>query len=161
MGLHEAFRESSQQPEVSSREVLQRIDEHISGLRSRRRGLVAFPFWLIEHVFPLLNWFRPSFSTMSRVEQRWMLRRYVLRPSYERAKAELPAVAEFMFKIGDIAHALVTLAFFTTGRATAQTGYVLPDARERLQRDIAIERPPVGSEPRSFPRAFCTADGST
>ncbi|HKA20340.1 MAG TPA: GMC family oxidoreductase [Blastocatellia bacterium] len=66
-------------------------------------------------------------------------------------RPSLPAVAEFMFKIGDIAHALVTLAFFTSGRAAAQTGYVLPDARERLQRDIAIERPPIGSEPRTFP----------
>src|SRR5882724_8080588 len=37
MALHQAFRETSQEPEVSSREVLQRIDEHIGGLRSRRR----------------------------------------------------------------------------------------------------------------------------
>jgi choline dehydrogenase-like flavoprotein len=151
MALHQAFRESSQEPEVSSREVLQRIDEHIGGLRSRRRGLISFPFWLVEHVFPFLSWFRPAFSTMSREEQRWMLRRYVLRPSYERAKATFPALAELMFKIGDITHALVTLAFFTTTRAAAQVGYVLPDARERLQSDIATDRPPVGADPRAFP----------
>src|SRR5438552_12405824 len=56
-----------------------------------------------------------------------------------------------MFQIGDIVHALVTLAYFSTTRAQAQVGYVLPDARERLQSDIAIERPPVGAEPRPFP----------
>ncbi|HEY3139388.1 MAG TPA: GMC family oxidoreductase, partial [Blastocatellia bacterium] len=151
MALHRAFRESSQAPELSAREVLERIDEHIAGMRGRRRGLLSFPFWLVENVFPFLKWFRPPFSTMSRDEERWFLRRYILRPHYERVKAKVPGIAEFMFKIGDIVHALVTLAYFSTTRAQAQVGYVLPDARKRLQSDIATERPPIGADPPPLP----------
>ncbi len=88
---------------------------------------------------------------MSRVERRWMLRRYVLRPVYERETACVPFVADFMGQLGEIAHGLVSMTYFSTDRAHGQVGYSLPDARERLQADIATERPPTGAEILQFP----------
>ena len=154
MALHQALRELSQEPALTSRLVLQRLDEHIATIRSRRRGLLAFPFWLVEHVFPLLCGLRPPFSTLSRAEQRWMLRRYMLRPHYERARALLPPVADFLYQIGDVVHALLAIAYFTTPQAQAQVGYVLPDARARLQGDIATLRPPNQATPPALPQDF-------
>ncbi|HTR98674.1 MAG TPA: GMC family oxidoreductase, partial [Bacteroidota bacterium] len=151
MALHEAVRDERQAPGESSREVLTRMDQYIVSMRGRRRGLVSFPFWIIEFVFPLVSGFRPPFSTMSREDQRWYLRRYILRPFYEREHALVPPVADIMSQVGDIAHGLVTIAYFTTDRAHDQIGYAPPDARTRLQGDIAEERPPDHAETLPFP----------
>ncbi|HEV8487406.1 MAG TPA: GMC family oxidoreductase N-terminal domain-containing protein, partial [Blastocatellia bacterium] len=148
---HLALRELDLDPAASSREVLQRLNEYIAEIRSRRRGLLAFPFWLLEHLFPILTWFRPPFSTMSREEQRWMLRRYILRPNYERAKSAIPPLSDFMSQIGDVINSLLSVAYFTTPRAHAQVGYVLPDARERLQPELATLRPPIKAHPAPLP----------
>ncbi len=152
MALHRAFRASAQEPETSAREVLRRIDEHIVDMRGRRRGLLGFPFWLMEHVFPTMLFFRPAFSTMSRAEQRWLLRRHMLRPNYEREQAPVPALAELRYQIADILHALVSFAYFTSARGHAQIGYVLPDARERLQGEIATQRPPDNAQEAPLPK---------
>ena len=50
MAAHEALRELDLKPAASSREVLQRLNEYIAEIRSRRRGVLAFPFWLLEHL---------------------------------------------------------------------------------------------------------------
>jgi choline dehydrogenase-like flavoprotein len=151
MSAHQAVRELSHEPEDSSREVLHRLDEHIAEIHSRRRGLLAFPFWMLEHLFPILCGLRPPFSTMSREQQRWLLRRYILRPNYERSRSAIPAMADFMSQIGDVINALLSLSYFTTPRAHSQIGYVMPDARERLQSDIATLRPPIKVEPPNLP----------
>lgn len=152
MALHRSLREEHQQPAESAREVLRRIDDHIVEIRGRRRGLLSFPFWLVEHVFPFLLWLRPPFSTMSRQEQRWMLRRYMLRPNYERAKSVIPPFSELMYQIGDVAHALVTLGYFSSPTGQRQIGYVPPDARGRLQPEIAELRPPDNVQPPPLPQ---------
>ncbi|MDH3253161.1 MAG: hypothetical protein OEM41_10240, partial [Ignavibacteria bacterium] len=151
MALHESLRETAEEGVSSALVVLHRIDEQIVGIRGRRRGLLGFPFWLVEHVFPILAGARVSFSLMSTSEQRWMMRRYVLRPRYERSISLVPELADFMYQIGDAVHALVTLAYYTTERAHARVGYVLPDARERLQKDTADLRPPIKTAPPGFP----------
>lgn len=153
MALHRSFHATAQKPETSAREVLRRIDEQIVDLRGRRRGLLGFPFWLMEHVFPTMLFFRPAFSTMSREEQRWMLRRYLLRPNYEREKTPYPALAELRYQIADILHALLAFSYFTSARGQAQIGYVLPDARERLQGEIATQRPPDNAQASALPKA--------
>jgi choline dehydrogenase-like flavoprotein len=151
MSLHDSLRGPSGDS-ATAVAVLYRIDEQIVGIRGRRRGLLGFPFWLVEHVFPLLSGARVPFSLMSGSEQRWMLRRHVLRPRYERDISLIPELSDFMYQIGDAVHALVTLAYYTTGRAHSRVGYVLPDARERLQRELANERPPLKATPPPFPR---------
>jgi len=151
LAAHTALREAEQKPQATAREVLTRVDELVGGVRSRNRGLLAFPFWLIEHVFPIFAGLRPEFSTMSREERRWMMRRYVLRPNYERSRSLVPPIAEVMFSVGDVIHGLLCLCYFTTETAHQQVGYILPDARTRLQPDIACKTPPVGADPPELP----------
>lgn len=151
MALHKSFRASTPNDGINSREVLKRIDEHIVELKSRKRGLVSFPFWIIENIFPLLCWFRPQFSLMSRDECRWMLRRYLLRTHYERPKSAVPFISDLMYQITDVVHALVTLTYFTSTPGQMQTGYILPNARERLQADVAVLRPPLQADSAPLP----------
>ncbi len=133
MASHDALREAGQNPATSSREVLHRLDEHIAGIRGRRRGLLAFPFWLLEQVFPIITGLRPPFSTQSRGERRWMLRRYVICPPFERSIFVLPFLANFMAQIGDVVHSLMSMVYFSSPAGHSQVGYVLPDARARLR----------------------------
>lgn len=145
LALHGAYREEDQEPERSRTLVCQRLDEHFVGIKGRLRGLLTFPFSLIELLYPLLCGFRPAFSTMSRSEQRWMLRRYVTKPTWERSRAAIPPLAELLYNVGQIAHGLVTLSYFSSAAGQKQVGYVLPDARVRLQGRVADDRPPIGS----------------
>ena len=154
MSLHQAFRETSQKPRESIREILVRIDEYIVGIRGRQRGIIAFPFWIVEYILPVFAGLRPPFSTMSRDEQRWMLRRYVIRPNYERARALIPAVADAMFMMGDSVHSLLTFGYFSSSSGQAFVGYVLPNGRERLQADIAVKRPPEADQPTRLPESL-------
>lgn len=149
--LHHALRESSQKPEDSAFETLRRIDDQVATMRGRRRGMVGFPFWIVERFAPTLCGLRPVFSTMSREEARWTMRKYFLRPRYERMKALSAELADLLSNIGDIVHALVTLAYFSSSHGQARVGYVLPNARKRLQPDIPMERPPHGAEPLPLP----------
>jgi choline dehydrogenase-like flavoprotein len=146
MALHDALREKLTpdgiDPLVWRREVLTRIDEHIAGIRGRRRGLVGFPFAIMEHIFPPLAGLRPGFSLLSREEARWLLRCYILRPVYERERAAIPPLAELFFKVGDILNSLVSLAYFSSTPGQIDVGYVLPDGRGRLQPQVPSLRPP-------------------
>lgn len=149
--LHHAFREKDQNPAQSAYEVLRRLDNQVAMMRGRRRGIVAFPFWLIERFSPTLCGLRPRFSTMSREEARWTMRRYFLRPRYERVKALSGELADLLSQMGDVAHALVTLSYYSSSYGHEDVGYVLPDARARLQADIPTERPPIGAGALPYP----------
>lgn len=149
--LHQAFREKEQHPDRSAYDVLRRIDDQVAMMRGRRRGIISFPFWLIERFSPTLCGLRPRFSTMSREEARWTLRRYFLRPRYEQVRALSGELSGLLSQMGDVAHALVTLAYFSSSHGHEDVGYVLPDARKRLQADIPDQRPPNGAEPLPWP----------
>ncbi len=122
--------------------VLKRIDQHVAGVRGRKRGLLNFPFWIVEHVFSPVFWLHPKFSTMSRDEQRYFLRRSVLRTPTECARAFIPALADLAYKIGTAVHAFATFSHFTTVKGWQQVGYILPDARNRLQTEHPTAAPP-------------------
>ncbi len=122
--------------------VLKRIDLHVAGVRGRKRGLLNFPFWLIEQVFSVVFGLHPKFSTMSRDEQRYFLRYYVLRTPREIARSFIPLLAGLAYKIGTAAHALDTFAHYTTPKGWEEVGYIPPDARDRLQADHATAVPP-------------------
>ena len=149
--LHQALRENSQNPSRSAYDVLRRIDNQVAMMRGRRRGIIAFPFWMIERFSPTLCGLRPRFSTMSREEARWTMRHYFLRPKYERARANSGELADLLSQMGDVAHALVTLSYFSSAHGHQNVGYVLPDARKRLQPEIPTERPPNGAEALPWP----------
>lgn len=150
MALHSAYRETEQEPEASTSEVLRRLDEHLVGIKGRLRGLMTFPFGVFELVFPMACGLRPPFSTMSREEQRWMLRRYVCRPPWERMKAQVPPLADVIHDVGQVAHGLVTLAYFSSPAGHQEIGYVLPERRARLAGDLAADSAP-GADKVAWP----------
>jgi choline dehydrogenase-like flavoprotein len=139
VALYEALYNSSAE---DSAIALQRIDQHIAGIRGRKRGLLNFPFWIVEQVFAPVYWLHPVYSAMSRDEARYFLRKSILRPPQERALAFIPAFAELAYKIGTAVHAFITFARFTSVRAWESVGYVLPDARDRLQGNFPTQPPP-------------------
>jgi hypothetical protein len=124
-------------------DVLLSIDKHVAGIRGRRRGLLNFPFWLIEHGLVLIYGLRPGFSAISREEQRYFIRKYVLRNPIERDRAMLPPLAEQVYKIGTAVHALITLAHYSQLNERKAIGYIPPDARDRLQGDYPAFEPPL------------------
>lgn len=139
IALHRAFFPESR---VSDATILQRLDRHVAGVRGRKRGLLSFPFWLVEHAFGLLYGLRPPFSLMSPDEQRFFLRKYVLRPPDEIASAWVPSLAETTFKLGTAVHALITMGHYSSRNGGAEAGYVPPDARDRLQNGLPAYAPP-------------------
>ncbi len=122
--------------------VAQSIDRHVGGIRGRKRGLLNFPFWAVEHVLAMMYGLHIGFSSMDREHQRSFLRRYVLRLPRERGRSFIPELAELVYKIGTAAHALTTLAHFSQNKNTAAIGYVPADARDRLQGDYPSGPPP-------------------
>ena len=88
---------------------------------------------------------------MSDDEQRFWLRRYVLRPPDERRRAFVPLLAEAVYRLGSAAHAFVTLAHYSEAGNSARIGYVPPGARGRLQGNLAASSAP--SETPPLPRA--------
>lgn len=122
--------------------VLKRVDEFISDVKGRKRGLLNLPFWIVEHVFGLMFGLRPPFSWMSTDEQRYFLRKYILRRPSERITSFVPAISDFAQQIGIASHAIINLANFAGIRQQFEIGYIPPDARDRLQADISAQLPP-------------------
>jgi hypothetical protein len=139
MALHDALYGGNDEDNAV---VLQRLDKHVAGIRGRKRGLLNFPFWIVEQLFSPLYWLHPTFSTMSRDEQRYFLRKSLLRPPRERARAFVPLLADLAYKIGLAVHALITFAHFTTLKGWMEAGYIPPDARNRLQGNYPSQVPP-------------------
>ncbi|MCI0489622.1 MAG: GMC family oxidoreductase N-terminal domain-containing protein [Blastocatellia bacterium] len=144
MALHDAIYSGSAADNAA---ILQKIDRHVADIRGRKRGLLNFPFWLVEHVFNAAYGLHPTFSTMRRDERRFFLRKYILRPPRERIKAFVPAAAEAVYKIGVAAHAFITLAHYADARGWEEVGYIPPDARDRLQGDPSARPPLEGAAP--------------
>jgi GMC oxidoreductase len=125
--------------------VLRRIDLYVAGIRGRRRGILNFPFWIVEHILSVLYWVHPTFSTMSRDEQLYFLSRSILRPPRARARAFIPAFADLAYRIGTAVHAFITFAHFTHIKGWEESGYIPPDARDRLQGNYPSADPPFTS----------------
>jgi len=122
--------------------TVQSIDRHIGDIRGRKRGLLNFPFWIVEHILAMVYGLHVGFSSMDREHQRSFLRRSVLRTPRERAASFIPELADVVYKIGTAVHALTTLARFSLNKHRAAAGYVPADARDRLQSDYPSAPPP-------------------
>ncbi|MGH2568922.1 MAG: GMC family oxidoreductase N-terminal domain-containing protein, partial [Bacteroidota bacterium] len=142
LALHEALYKAKGENRAA---VLQSIDRHVGGVRGRKRGLLNFPFALIEFVVPLFIGVPIAFSSMSSDERRYLLRKKILRPPAERRRALIPALAELVYKLGNAVHALVTLAHYSHPKARHEIGYIPADARDRLQGDYPSSPPPFAS----------------
>jgi choline dehydrogenase-like flavoprotein len=139
VGLHGALYQGSLEEHSA---VLQSIDRHVGGIRGRKRGLLNFPFWLVENLLVVVYGLHVGFSSMDPEHQRYFLRKKMLRPPRERTLALIPALAEMVYKIGVAVHALITLSHFSQLKHHAAIGYVPADARDRLQGDYPSARPP-------------------
>lgn len=122
--------------------VLKAIDQYAGGIAGRRRGLLNLPFSLFENVLNFLYGFHPPFSTMSREEQRYFLRKYFLRPAPERRTATLPQLADFAFTIGVSLNTFMSFAHYSGLKGRSDIGYVPADARDRLSGAGAAYPPP-------------------
>jgi hypothetical protein len=122
--------------------MLQYIDQYVGGITGRKRGLLNFPFWIVEHFFNFIFGLHPNFSIMSREERRYFIRKYLLRPPQERKKSFMPDLAEFAYQIGLAANAIVTFAHYSHINKRKEIGFIPLDARDRLQGDIASFAPP-------------------
>ncbi|HLF84159.1 MAG TPA: GMC family oxidoreductase N-terminal domain-containing protein, partial [Blastocatellia bacterium] len=123
--------------------VLGKIDRHVAGISGSKRGLLNFPFWIVEHLLSPMFGLHPTFSNMSGDEGRQFLRKYVLRPPRERVRAFVPALAEFAYKIGMAVDAFITFAHYTTIKGWEEVGYIPPYARDRLQGDYPAYAAPA------------------
>lgn len=138
MAMHKALFDGDEEMHGA---VMQLVDQHSANVRGRKRGLLNFPFLLLEFLPGALA-LKPGFFTMSRDERLRILKKQVLRKPQERARSFSPEFADLMFRLGSAAHALVTLGHYTHIRSREKTGYVMPDARDRLQGDVVTAAPP-------------------
>ena len=122
--------------------ALQNIDRFVGDVRGRKRGLINFPFWILENVLSPLFGLHPSFSTMHHDERRYFLRKYLLRLPTERQRAFVPFIADVAYAVGVALHSIVTFADLSQAKNAAAMGYVPPDARDRLQSEYPPEPPP-------------------
>ncbi|HEV8483466.1 MAG TPA: GMC family oxidoreductase N-terminal domain-containing protein, partial [Blastocatellia bacterium] len=140
IALHQALYPASP---VEDSAVLGKIDRYVAGIRGSKRAVLSFPFWVVEHLLSPIFGLHPTFSNMSNEEGRYFLRRYLLRSPRERARAFVPLIAGFAYRIGTAVQAFVTFAHFTTIPGWGEIGYIPPDARDRLQGDAPVYRPPM------------------
>ena len=142
MSIHQALFPDG--PEDSG-EVLQAIDRYAGTIRGRKRGILNFPFWLIENVLSGIWGVRPPFSTMSPEEQLYFLRHYLIRPLPERRKSIFPTFADLTYQLSVAAHSMVMFASYSNLKKQHQIGYVAPGARDRLQSDVPSSPPPFAN----------------
>lgn len=122
--------------------ILKSIDNYISGISGRKRGLLNFPFWLIENFFNLIFGLHPGLSVMSREEQRWFLKKYMFRDPAECSKSFVPMFADFGSQIGLAANAMIMFANYSDINVRKKIGYVPFYARDRMQKEIPTDGAP-------------------
>jgi choline dehydrogenase-like flavoprotein len=142
MALDAAFFDDSQENQTAT---LRQLDAYIAGLTGRKRGLLNFPFWLLEHVVTALYGLRPALSAMSRDEAAWFLRQRLLRRPTERMQATVPLVADAMYQIGMASYALISNAHHAVLNNRTDLGFVPANARDRLQGDYAAVPAPFAA----------------
>ncbi|HYM20412.1 MAG TPA: GMC family oxidoreductase N-terminal domain-containing protein [Candidatus Kapabacteria bacterium] len=138
--LDAAFFGGDEQDQTS---VLQMIDKYVAGIRGRKRGLLNFPFWLVEHIFPTLYAFHPTFSSMSVDEQRCFLRKYLMRTPNERERSFIPELADLAEQIGIASYSLVANAHYSLANNRASIGFIPAEARNAIQGELRNEYPPT------------------
>lgn len=150
MALHNALYQGDDQQHAR---ILQSVDAYAGGITGRKRGLLNLPFAVFENVLNFIYGLRPSFSAMSREEQRYYLRKYFLRNEMERNRAFIPPLAEAAYQIGIALNTIITFAQFNSLSARSAIGYVPVDARDRTQGDCAAYPPPyrhIADLPKDF-----------
>ncbi len=132
--------------------VLQEVDQYMAGMRGRKRGLLNAPFWVIEHIFPTIYGLHPTFSAMSTDEQKYFLRKYLMRLPSEREVSMIPPLADLSAQLGLACYSLVANAHYSQVNNRFAIGYIPPEARQRLQGNTASKTPPDPIMPAPLPK---------
>ncbi|MBK8551021.1 MAG: GMC family oxidoreductase [Ignavibacteria bacterium] len=148
MALADAFYGGDSKKHAS---ILISIDQYIGGIRGRKRGLLNFPFWLIEEILSFKFGLHPNFSSMSREERRWFLKKYLLRSPAECRKSFVPMLAEFGFQIGLAENAMIMFANYSNLNTRKEIGYIPLNARDRFQGSTPLSGAPF-NEPAHLPK---------
>ncbi|WP_257446721.1 GMC family oxidoreductase N-terminal domain-containing protein [Archangium lipolyticum] len=137
LGIHDALF-----PPRERSDVVQAVDRYAANIRGRRRGLLNFPFWLLEVLLPPVFGLHPGFSIMSPEEQRYFLRKYLIRHEHERQRSFVPELAGLAYQLAVAAHSVVLFAVYASRARQGRIGYVPPGGRLRLQGDSPSSAPP-------------------
>lgn len=127
---------------VNAYEGLKKTDLYMGNIRGRKRGLINFPFWVLENLLPPILALRPRFSCMSEDERSHFLRRYVLKLPAEMTKSFIPPLSKIAFMLGTSIKAIANLAHFTTQKGKNSIGYVAPELRDRFKTYLPLQTPP-------------------
>ena len=128
--------------EKQQSEILQSIDQFTGGIRGRKRGLLNLPFALLENTFNWILGLHPPFSSMSRDEQRYFLRKYIYKNEAERKTTFIPLLSDIVYQIGLSLNAMILFAHYSYINVRYKIGYIPLDARDRTQGDFAAYDPP-------------------
>jgi len=134
--------------QLDSRGAVKNIDQYISNIQGRKRGVINFPFWILENLISPIMGLRPAFSLMDKAERTYFLKKYCLRLPADRKVAFIPALAELAFKIGTSIKALATFGHFITPTGKANAGFISPINRPRFHGinhdapNVTARRPP-------------------
>ncbi len=139
LGMQEAL-----YPDDPSTGTLQALDRYAGTIHGRKRGLINFPFWLVEKLFPVMG-LRPAFSAMSAPERKYFLRRFLIRREDERNRSMLPEVAGLAYTLGLASQSLVIFGAYAGLARRSHIGYVAPGARDRMQSETPSGPPPFAA----------------
>lgn len=119
-----------------------KTDKFIASIKGRKRGLINFPFFILENILCPFMALRPRFSAMGLDERAYFLQKYILRKPADVGRAFVPALAIVANKIGVSIKAIASLSFLSTAEGRAFVGYVEPERRDRYATDTGFPAPP-------------------
>ncbi|MBK8954087.1 MAG: GMC family oxidoreductase [Saprospiraceae bacterium] len=108
-----------------------KTDKFIASIRGRKRGLINFPFYILENILCPLMALRPRFSNMSLEERCFFLKKYILRFPAEISKAFSPEISNIANKIGISLKAISSLSYLSTPQGRDFLNYIEPERRNR------------------------------
>ncbi|MBK9109520.1 MAG: GMC family oxidoreductase [Saprospiraceae bacterium] len=133
---------------VNALSAVRKIDNFIANIKGRKRGLINFPFFILENILCSLMALRPRFSSMGLDERAYFLQKYILRKPADVGKAFIPAFANVANKIGISIKAITSLSFLSTTEGRAFVEYIEPERRDRYATDTQFSPAPFDIVPK-------------
>lgn len=121
-----------------------KTDKFIASIKGRKRGLINFPFYILENILCPIMALRPRFSSMGQDERSYFLKKYILRKPFDVASAFIPELANVANKIGISIKAISSLSYLSTNEGRTFVGYVEPERRDRYETDTQFFGAPFG-----------------
>jgi len=133
--------------QVNALAAVKKVDKFIASIKGRKRGLINFPFFILENILSPLLALRPRFSNMSLEERCYFLKKYILRTPAQIRLACLPELAIAANKIGISLKAIASLSYLSTAEGRSFVGYIEPERRDRYATSTQFGSPPFMQVP--------------